>query len=236
MKRSILIGSLVLAFVPAKAPAHELWVEASAAGITVREGHREGDDHGGAETRDIPETEVVRVGCAGDDGRAVFVDGPVTWPVFGDRECAAFSALVSSGYWTKTLDGTKNVSKDRADRPLTSWLSFESAKAIFRWSDAFTRPLTEDLEIVPLHDPTVLAPGHKLRLVVTLGGVGVPGAVVLVDGNPRGTTDAEGRVNVKLRHDGLQSIVASHRAPGDGVKADEIVRTAVLDFRIGGGR
>lgn len=236
MKRTILIGGLLLALAPAKAPAHGLWIEAGAEGITILEGHRDGDDHSGAAAKNVPGAEVVRVVCAGDDGATAFVDGPVTWPVFGDRRCAAFCGLVSSGYWTKTVSGTVNLPKDVAEHPLTSWLSFESAKAIFRWSDAFNRPLTDDLEIVPLHDPTVLAPGDKLRLVVTLGGAGVPDAVVLVDGKPRGTTDHEGLVNVKLRQAGFQSIVASHRSPADGMKADEIVRTAVLDFRLGDAR
>ena len=45
-------------------------------------------------------------------------------------------------------------------------------------------------------------------------------------------SDKEGKINIKLRHGGLQMIQVTLTESGDGVKTDEIIHTATLIFEI----
>lgn len=235
MKRCLFPWLVILLAAVSPAAGHDLWVDREAGGYTIRAGHRDGRDHGGAPETRVEPAHVMRASCHGEDGTSRRLDGADAWPLFAEGGCAAFTALLSSGYWTKTASGTKNAPKNEVDDPLKSWLSFESVKRLGRWSDAFAEPLTSDLEVVPLHDPFRVRPGEKLRLRITMDGKPAEGALVLAEGRLRGETDADGRVNVKLRAAGFQSIAASLRGPGDGVRADETVRTATLNFVTGDG-
>lgn len=229
MRRTALaLFSLLLA--AGAGEAHDLWLESSARGLTLYHGHPPGLAHDDSAPKEAPIETVLRVDCFGLDASGESRDSIAGYPVDFGEGCPAACALLSSGYWTKTPYGMKNVPKNEATQPLSSWLSFESVKRIERWSDAFAEPLTADLEIVPLHDPFALRDGDKLRLLLTLEGKPVPGAIVLYDGRPRGETDADGLVNIRLRRAGIQLIVASLRTPLASEKADETVRTATLVF------
>jgi nickel transport protein len=146
--------------------------------------------------------------------------------------CAAIFVLTSSGYWTKTPYTTKNRPKTEVREPLASWLSYESVKRIDRWTPELADPLTTDIEIVPVNNPLELDPGDKLRLVITLEGRPVAGAVVAYDGKTRGQTGTDGRINVKIRHRGFQIVQATLRVPVESEETDEIVHTANLNFEI----
>jgi hypothetical protein len=53
---------------------------------------------------------------------------------------------------------------------------------------------------------------------------------VAYEGNPRGVTGKDGRINVRVRHKGPQLIVAGLETPlGDG-KAKRLIRTTVLQL------
>ncbi|MFH1679612.1 MAG: DUF4198 domain-containing protein [Candidatus Eisenbacteria bacterium] len=226
-------GSLVLVFLFfAPAEGHDLWLQQGDGGLTLLHGHPPGLGHDDKAPVEVPAETVLRVSCFDDRGTGVSLDSIAGFPVRFGAPCAASCALVSTGYWTKTPYGTKNVPKNEADQAVSSWLSLESVKLLETWSEAFAAPLTRDLEIVPLHDPFSLGEGDKIRLLVTLEGEPAAGAVVVYDGKPRGETDTEGRVNIKLRRSGPQMIVASHRAPLASEKADEVVRTATLTFAL----
>jgi nickel transport protein len=216
-----------------QAHAHDLWLEKTENGFVLAYGHADGDSHGGPLPAVYPADQIRSTSCFDDRGIRLSAEPAATSPIPADDRCAACCVLVSSGYWTKTREGTKNLAKNEVEGPLRSWLSYESVKHIVRWGDALAAPLTEDLEIVPLHDPTVLGPGDKLRLLVTLGGEPVEGAIVLIGGKPRGQTDDQGRVNVKVREEGAQMIQASYREAIESEETDEIVRTATLTFQAG---
>jgi nickel transport protein len=181
---------------------------------------------------EVPIENVLRMSCFDESGNGASRDSIGAYPIDFGGPCAASSALVSSGYWTKTPYGTKNIPKNEAESPISGWLSYESVKHLAKWSEAFAAPLTGDLEIVPLHDPFSLGEGDKLRLLVALEGKPATGAIVVYDGKPRGETDSEGHVSIKLRRSGLQTILASYRTPLESEKADEVVRTAVLSFAL----
>jgi nickel transport protein len=230
----LLLSLILLLVVPLGRPdtgfAHALWIERTEDGLVLLLGHRH-SDHGGTELLEYPLEYVVEAVCF-DPGGAPDLFEPTAAPVRFPDECAACTALLSSGYWTKTPRGTKNVPKDETDTPLRSWLSFESVKRIDRWSEAFAGPLGESLEIVPLADPTRARQGDKITVLVTFRGEPLSGVPVSYAGSTRGETDAEGRVNIRLRHAGLQVLRASHRIPLESAQADEEVHTATFVFEL----
>ncbi len=222
------------------AQAHDLWLERDESGLLLRYGHvaASPDEHhhaSGPSREAGPPYDpaiVLRVDCFDRNGQPHACSPQLTSPLRIECDCAITHVLTSSGYWTKTPYGTQNVPKDQAEMAIRSWLSYESVKRIDAWSDALAAALTPDLEIVPLSNPLDLEPGDKLRMQISFEGKPVEGAVVSYDGKPRGKSDAEGRVNVRLRHEGLQHLQASLTRPLDSAQADEVIRSAVLNFEL----
>lgn len=58
------------------------------------------------------------------------------------------------------------------DAVIDSWLSLEAIKRLDRWSKALVRPVTQELELVPLDNPMTLKNGDKMRLRVWFQGSG----------------------------------------------------------------
>ena len=193
-------------------------------------GHKH-SSHGGDKT--IPyAADFVRQAQCFDAQARVMAEGKGGSPFRMEADCAALVIAASSGYWSKTPTGTQNVAKDQARQVVKSWLSLEGVKRIDAWSPALAKPLTQELEIVPLDDPLRLGEGDKLHLRVTLAGQPVAGATVTYDGEPRGATDEEGKMNVRIRHGGFQMIAAGITRPVKSAKSDEEVRAAVLVFEL----
>jgi uncharacterized GH25 family protein len=215
------------------AVAHDLWVEPMAGGYQLLYGHHPRVSHEGmrqiAYATDIVKS-VVCLDAGGGRRPAQVGGGP---PVKIEGDCAVLYVLTSSGYWTKTTAGTKNLKKTEAASPLGSWQSFESVKHIVRWGSGAGSPLATPLEIVPAENPLVLKDGDKLTLRVLANGQAVADAAVSYDGKPRGQTGADGTVNIRVKHGGLQLIQASTRTPHAGPEADEVVHTTALTFALG---
>jgi len=221
---------------PAAVAAHDLWIEPEPGGYRVLYGHHPQVSHEGV--RQIPYTpDVVQsiVCLDGGGGRRPAKAGGSS-PVKVEGDCAVLYVLTSSGYWTKTPAGTKNVKKTEAASPLGSWQSFESVKHLSDWGAAAAGPVGAPLEIVPVQDPLALRDGDKLTVHVLADGKAVAGAVVTYDGKARGETDRDGAVNVRVRHGGMQLIQAAVRTPHASPEADEVVHTTALTFDLGGGR
>jgi hypothetical protein len=216
------------------AAAHDLWVEPSAGGYTLRYGHHPQVSHDGARELVYSPGIVRSVSCLDAAGSPRPARVGTTAPVEIGGECAVLYVLTSSGYWTKTPAGTKNVKKTEAGSPLGSWQSFESVKHVARWGPGAANPLGTALEIVPGQDPLVLRDGDKLSLRVLANGQPAADAVVTYDGKPRGQTGPDGTLNIRVRHGGLQLIQASVRGPHAGPEADEVAHTTALTFALGG--
>ncbi len=229
-------GLQVVGFLAAasSASAHDLWVEPFAGGFTLRYGHHPQVSHDGARELAYSPSIVRSVTCLDAAGTSRPTRVGTAAPVEIAGSCAVAYVLTSSGYWTKTPAGTKNVKKTETSSPLGSWQSFESVKHIAQWGSAAASPLRTPLEIVPLDDPLALKDGDKLSLRVLADGRPVADAVVTYDGKPRGQTGPDGAMNIRLRHGGLQLIQASVRAPHAGAEADDVVHTTALTFALGG--
>lgn len=227
--RWLAIPLLVAACTPAG--AHELWLERQGDRFVLLSGHRH-SSHQGQEVIEYDPGIVLETLCYSDQGGAIATESTDSYPVELSCNGAAAYVRISTGYWSKTPYGTENVPRGEARMVIESWLSYESVKRIERWSDALARPLAEDLEIVPLANPLALEPGGKLRLQVTQAGEPVEGAIVTYDGKPRGETDREGKINVRIKHGGFQLIQTTVTEPLDSPDADQLINTTSLDFEL----
>ncbi|MCP5277893.1 MAG: DUF4198 domain-containing protein [Thiobacillus sp.] len=222
---------LALLFFAAHAHAHDLWVERQDTLHILQYGH-EGSGHEGAKKLEYKPELLKDAACYGNDGREIRAEIGRGYPITLKGSCAASWFLTSSGYWSKTPYGTKNLPKTEAGTVIDSWLSVESVKRLDDWSSLLARPLTQELEIVPLIDPLRLKPGDKLRLKVTLGGQPAAGATVAYFGHPRGVSGPDGQVNVRLQNLGVQLIQASLETPLKDGKADRLIQSTALQFEI----
>lgn len=227
------------------APAHDLWLEKTppAEGpytYRLHHGHShtaratrgtEGTahDHGGSPAASL---EILSAICIDDQGNRSPISPLDNHPFAFDCDGPAIAVTVTTGFWTKTAHGTKPFKRNEATMPVRSWRSLESVKRIDRWIASLREPLTGDLELVPQADPLELREGDKLQLLVTLAGRPVSGAVVTYGGRARGSTGADGRIDIRIHRPGLQKVRAKITLPFDGPEADETVHIAVLNFEV----
>ncbi len=219
----------LLAFCSTPLAAHDLWVERDALLHTLYYGHERSAHEGARRLEYKPET-VKGAECYGANGKELKTERGKTYPVTLKGDCAASWFLVSSGYWSKTPYGTKNLPKGEAGAVMDSWLSIEAVKRIDRWGEALAQPLTKGLELVPTDNPLILKPGDKLRLHAYYQGKPAPNVTVAYFGKPRGVTGADGAVNIRLGESGFQLIQGSLEQPLDDGKADKIIHTTALQF------
>jgi nickel transport protein len=226
---ALVLALAIVLLVTLPAAAHDLWLEPGADGCVLHRGHHH-SDHGGEDGIAYDPALVEAVICCDQEGELVRQPAPDAAPLRVPGSWAAVCVQLRSGPWTKTPDGTKNLPRDQVEHPLESWYSRETVKLVSAWIPHLEEPLGEELEIVPLENPLVLGVGDKLRLRVLCAGRPVPEAIVTYDGKPRGVTDADGRINVKVRRAGLQNVQASWRERLDASATDAIVHVAVLNF------
>ncbi len=228
MRKSIgVLVFLLSCAVPAL--AHDLWVERQGNSRVLQYGH-ERSGHEGASRLSYRPEQVLDATCFSPAGEKIHAEMEHTYPVTLRGDCAATWFLTSSGYWSKTPYGAKNLPKGQVGVVIDSWLSMESVKRLDSWATGLAKPLTTSLEIVPLADPFKLRAGDKLRLTVFLEGRPAAGVTVAYFGHPRGITDDHGRINVRLQNAGFQLIQASLQMPLNDGKADKLIQSATLQF------
>ncbi|MFQ5478577.1 MAG: DUF4198 domain-containing protein, partial [Candidatus Binatia bacterium] len=215
--------------------AHDYWFEPDGDGYLLYRGHRY-SGHEGDKIVPYDPAIVKKTYCASPRGVVQSVVTSSEYPIRIAGPCAALVVDVDSGYWSQTLTGTKNQPKDELFGVLRSWHALESPKLLTAWTDDLSRPLSEGFEIVSETNPFQLRNGQKLRLRVMQAGKPRGGVTVAYDGDPRGVTGKDGRVNIRIRHDGTQRITASVEEPPADDKADKLVRSAALLFELAAGK
>ncbi|WP_297889872.1 DUF4198 domain-containing protein [Sulfurihydrogenibium sp.] len=211
--------------------SHDLWIEKEDSQYILYYGHLHPTQNEERFIKYNPEN-VLEFECLRSDGKVIRKKFEESYPAKLKGSCSVVLALFSSGFWTKTINGLKNLPKDEVQGALESWLSYESVKRIDNWSEDLKKPLTQDIEIVSLEDPLRTKVGDKLTLVVYYKGKPLKDIAVAYDEHTIGTTDNEGRINVRIRKNGLQLISTSIKEKADGVKADYVIKTAILSFEV----
>lgn len=207
--------------------SHDLWIEKEGNNFKLLYGHKF-SSHGGDKLMEYNPDFVKYLLCY-EGGKVYNLDFERVYPINISAKCDEIFFLFSSGYWTKTVYGTKNVPKEGEKQVVKSWLSFESVKFLNNFKGDL-KPYTEELEIVCLSDLNKIKKGDKLRLRVFFKGKPLKDVPVAYFGNVRGTTYEEGNINITIKNEGFQMITASYTEKGDGVKADEVIYTTNLNF------
>jgi len=210
---------------------HDLWIQKENNSYVLYYGHIHPKQ---GESKIIPyrAENIFKYECYNKEGKLIINKFDQSYPVKITGSCDALFAAFTSGYWSKTFKGTVNKPKNEVDKSIDSWLSYEYLKKIEVWSDHFTKPLTNELEIVVIDNPFNKKLGDKLTFVVFYQQKPVKDIVVAYDERPVGSTDDEGKINIRIKQNGLQMISATLKEKGDGVKADHIVYTTILSFEI----
>lgn len=209
--------------------AHDLWIERDTRTYTLAYGHERSGHEGAKHLEYKPET-VKRAGCLSVDGQTRDAEIGKTYPLTLKGDCAVSWFLISSGYWSKTPYGTRNLPKGEAGMVMDSWLSMESVKRVDRWGDGLARPLTHELELVPTENPIALKTGDKLHLRAYYQGKPAAQVTVAYFGKPRGVTGTDGAMNIRLNNPGPQLIQGSLELPLNDAKADRAIHATTLQF------
>jgi len=221
-----------IALLAEAAYAHDYWFEQSAEDYLLHRGHRFSQHQGEKEVPFDPKiitaayclrpNEVTPSPAVVGEGYPLRVEGP----------CIAVMVTADSGYWSQTLTGTSNQGRDELFGVLRSWQALESVKRVEAWTERLRDPLSADLELVFTENPFALTVGDKLRITAVFRGEPAQGVTVAYHGDPRGVTGDDGRINLRIRHKGLQLITASLEETLENEKADKRVRSTILMFDI----
>ncbi len=222
---------LLTALFPAMASGHDLWIERNGPLHSLLYGH-ERSAHEGSKRLEYKPENVQQARCFDPTGQEIRVELGKQYPVTLKGDCAVSWFLLSSGYWSKTPYGTKNLPKTEAGAVMDSWRSVEAIKRIDRWGAAQARPMTQALELVPTNNPLSLKTGDKLRLRAFYQGKPAANVTVAYFGKPRGVSGADGAVNIRLSETGFQLIQASLETPLDDGKADKTIHSSAMQFEL----
>jgi hypothetical protein len=209
--RLVLLGLLQLGLW-GLAQAHDYWLDTQGDAYVLYRGHR----HSGHQGEDLVPYDpaiVTRALCAGSDGAVREMPPSRTYPARIPGPCAAVLVEADSGTWSHTHTGTHQETGNKPKSGTRTWRALESVKRLDTWAPGFGRPISQALEITSPEDPTRVAPGEKLRLLITLAGRPKAGVSVAYDGETRGLTGANGLINLKVRHGGTQVVSASIEEP-----------------------
>lgn len=203
---------LVLA---ASAGAHYLWVQLQGDGYFVARGLPP------AEFYDYNPEKIKDVKAFDSQGQPLAVTrkpAAAQLRLQTPQPPAMVTAVAEWGHRVNTPQGKEFLSKAEAlAKGLTvteAFVSLQTAKTLFAAGPVATKPVGLALEIVPLQDPLTLAPGQELPVQVLFSGQPLPNARVRVaQVRELFTTDAQGKVQLKLAEGGQQMIMASHQVP-----------------------
>ena len=206
--------------------AHDYWIDAS--GVLQR-GHLEPEAgehaHKDEALRQYPAERYCR-----RDGAVGEVQGPFGVSEHVTAGCDSVMVVLHLGSYAKTPYGIVAAAEANPSMVIKSWESIESVKRLNRLSDF--SPMGKGFELSFSRDPSGLEAGEKMRILATFDGTPKAGAVVAYEGRVVGTTDEAGRINVRIRHAGLQLIRATLREPLTNMPVGERLYNATLNLEV----
>lgn len=222
--RPTLAAALLLA--PALAGAHDLWLERDGGALALRRGHR----HGALVALDPARVRSLRCRDQGvtRDLRAAATAHPKELRLAA--RCEAASAAFDNGAWSLTPDGEVNRPRTEVPQAVRSWLQRQYAK----WAEprAAGAVFGDELELVAEGDLAAAPPGGAVALRVLSAGAPVPGASVSIGHDEVATSDAAGRVRVRLPGPGAQTVTARVRRRLGAPEADVLLLQASLTVEV----
>lgn len=211
MRHIFLFGSLFLSLF-----SHDVWIVPDQTGGTFHYGHR-APETGEAKTLPFDPTAVTK-SCRTASGDTTGWNGT----------CDELLARYAGGSWSKTFDGTQKGDRSAHPDALYSWESVE----IVRFVRRPLAPVTEGFALVPAGPLTKARIGKRFTFRTVLDGKPLPGIPVAYFGSTRGVTDGDGKINIRLRHPGIQQITASYTAKSSKTNIDKKVTSYSLNFEV----
>ncbi|MCB5175025.1 DUF4198 domain-containing protein [Microvirga lenta] len=233
LRRTYLIFSALAAMTTA-AQAHGIWVAQRHGDLAVVYGHGAGDEaYLPAKVK-----EAVSRLKSGETKEARIVRQARNALVEPAPEATLLTVVFDNGIWTKGPDG-KSVNKLKAEVPGAQSASHSiKTNTTVLASGGSLKPAGLGLEIVPLVDPVGLEMGDDLPVQVLADGQPVAGVALNTDylNDPHAMsakTDAEGKVTLFVRNDGLNVIGVAHvvQTP-DNPDTDRVSYFATLSFTL----
>ena len=131
------------------------------------------------------------------------------------EDVAYASAEYVRGYSTKDQDGKRfNLPKNEVPNAVNSGYYVKYASHIASTLDETPKLQGLKLEILPLHNPTKLAPGAELTVQVFFEGKPLAGVKLyrdyVTDHVNTYTTDSEGKATIKIRNHGLNVLATKY--------------------------
>ena len=234
MKSLIMMFCILILSIPFNVWAHDAWIEKKGDNFVVLYGH-------GDKVDPYDPGKVKEVKAYDKAGKEIAVEvkrREKDAVILPKTEPAMIIVFFDSGYWLKTTDGWKNISKKEASglqivEPARHSLKY--GKTIFNWHEIFTKSVGMRFEIVPMKNPLAIKAGERLPIKVFFEGKPLEGASIDAGGYHKETTktDKEGIANVTIEKSGKQIIVASYKIPlKDNQDADFLSISANMTFEI----
>ena len=219
---------LIFVFLPLVLVAHDIWIDKTNEQYTLHYGHLHSNkEHLGHKNIPYNPKNIEQILCK-NDKNIKQLSITKKYPLVVKKKCDLLYVALDSGDFTKTPYGTKKLSKKQSKMPLKSWKSYESVKRVERGQDTL---LSDGLEIVLLSRPQII--GKKARLQIYYKKKPISAVVVAYADSARGMSDAEGKINIRVHHAGLQNIQATLKKPcKDKTLCDEEIYTTTLNFEV----
>ncbi|MCS7233770.1 MAG: DUF4198 domain-containing protein [Synergistetes bacterium] len=148
------------------------------------------------------------------------------------KNLAILTVFFDNGYWVKTPEGWKNMSKVEYGKPVEdSSHPLKYSKLILSWSEASLKPVGLEFEIIPLNQPIK---DKELGLQVLYKGKPTPDVTIEIQGSDKTfKTDKNGTVIITGIREGYNVIIASTRIPlEDKTHADRLSLSSTLCFEL----
>ncbi len=218
--------------------AHDPWVEKQDGKLLAVFGHINSNEFEMLELGKIKEAQGIDNNGRKAEVKMMQNNNAVS--ILPEKELSAVTLFMDNGYWVKTTDGSKNISKREAKKYMDaneyveSSHSIKYSKTILRWHPKLAEPLGMRSEIVPLKDPFGIKTGKVLPIRFLFEGRPVEGALIEVSGYGKESvtelkTNKEGMADVFIDKPGVLKITAQHKIPQkDNPDADlQLIRTTM---------
>jgi nickel transport protein len=221
-----LVAALGTALLAGAAAAHDIWITtvgpAAARRAVINYGHP--DDRQPTVT-----DKIIDIFAYGANERRSLIAGLATarkngflvveTQPFRDPGGLLLAVRYDNGFWVKTADGYRNATTREVPDARDSLWSMKFGKALTGPKAPWGKVLGHTLELVPLADPTRVAPGRVLRLRVLFRGEPLVGAEVergdgltrvAEERMARFTTDADGIATIPIARTGPTQLTVEH--------------------------
>ncbi len=235
LKKTVIFCALML-IVSFNAFAHDVWVEKKDGKFFIVYGH--GEKHDPYDPSKIKE--VIAYDSNGNPTPVEVIRHKDSASLSTKERVSAFTIFFDNGYWVKTTEAWRNISKIEAEAKGMQLVeparhSLKYAKSLIQWAEIYTKPLGMKLEVVPASNPLLMKKGESLSVTVFYEGRPLEGARIesgYIGHHEIAKTDKKGVAVIPVKS-GMNVIVAKHSVPiKDNPHVDIISISSTLTFEV----